>query len=244
MKKRKLSGLVALASTAVLLFGGASAANAQGDSLGHARPAFPAPEEVRFGATYEESVVLGLVGEEPTGGVSSRSIPFNPIDSLQCDVMNNADHVLIDDMYTYAYANGAEVLWPGGDVDLLCGTDTTSGFKHIRSRHQWPGVGGSNGWETVRASASAALGYTAPQTWDEFMIHAVHDTLDYSFPEPVVNQAQQKVCFSAPFHIWKGTQVYATYYANTVVSKSNFIVVTAFLSNSSYFSACNTSWSN
>lgn len=203
-------------------------------------------EEVRFGPSLEHSVLIGVSGEDPaakSGTVSPQSIPFNPNDSLQCDALNNADYVLAD-IYSYAYSSpdGSQTLWPGGDIDLLCGTDNSSGFKHIRSRHQYPSFGAIHGWETVRASASDALGYTAPQSWDEFMIHAVHDTLDYSYPSPQVNNEKQKVCFSAPFHIYKGASIYASYYANTVVSKNNFIIVTAFLSNVSQASACYDGW--
>lgn len=203
-------------------------------------------EEVRFGPTLEQSVLIGLArraSENDSELASTKSIPFNPVDSLQCDALNNADHV-IEEIHSFPYStpDGSQILWPGGDIDLLCGTDNSSGFKHIRYRHQWPSFGATNGWETVRASASAALGYTSPQSWDEYMIHAVQDTLDYSYPSPQVNNDQQKVCFSAPFNIYKGTSVYASYYANTIVSKNNFRIVTAYLSNVSQASACYNGW--
>ncbi len=133
------------------------------------------------------------------------------------------------------------IVWSGGDLDLLCGTDATSGYEHIRQRHQWSSPNFPNSWETVRSSASDALGYTAPQSWDEFMAHAVEDTLDYDVL-PEHNNAQQKACFAMPFNIWKGEKIYASYFANTVVSKSNYIIITAFLSNNSQASACYNGW--
>ncbi|MBF4562347.1 hypothetical protein ITJ43_09355 [Microbacterium sp. VKM Ac-2870] len=173
--------------------------------------------------------------------MSPNSIPTNPNDILQCDFFNNADHVVWtvdtwprEDFY-------GNLIWSGGDVDLLCGTDATSGYKHIRQRHQNPSPNFWNGWETVRASASAALGYESPQKWDEYMTHAVEDTLDYD-PAPWVNNAEQKICFSAPFNIYKGSAIYASYYANTVVSKSNYVIITSFLSNQSQASACYDGW--
>jgi hypothetical protein len=60
---------------------------------------------------------------------------------------------------------------------------------------------------------------------------------DYSYPSPQTIPGD-KVCFSAKFRIYVGDQVYASYYANTIVSKTNYSVVTAFLSNNSQASAC------
>lgn len=191
--------------------------------------------EVRIGTSLEDSVLLGSAGEEPEASVFS--IPFNPVDVAQCNVLNNAEHVLTT-IDSWPYTNGSLTIWSGGDIDLECGTEDTSGFKHIRDRHQFASWNHPNGWETVRASASAALGYESPQTWDEFMIHAVEDTLDYSMPTPVVNYANDTVCFSAPFNIFVGGSIYASYYANTVVSRSNYTFVTAYLSDISYASAC------
>ncbi|MEN2741249.1 hypothetical protein ABCS02_25980 [Microbacterium sp. X-17] len=253
---------IAAVAAALLAFAPATAATA--DSL-QPTPAVggaqPGGEEVRFGTTLEDSVLLGVAGQDSGGvaspnsggvaspeggGVTIQTIPFNPGDVAACNLANNPNWVIVENIHTFPYDNGSgNPAWSGGDVDLLCGTETTSGFKHIRDRHQWGQIGSPNGWETVRASASGALGYQSPQSWDEYMIHAVHDTLDYANPYPAVNQEQQKVCFSAPFHIWKGTQIYASYYANTVLSKSNYIVITAFLSNNSQASACNsTAWND
>jgi hypothetical protein len=137
----------------------------------------------------------------------------------------------------WRFGNGTDITWPGGDVDLRSGTDTTSGYKHIRQRHQYPVPTLPNAWETVRQSASDALGYTSSAVWDKYMIHAIRDSLDYAYPYPT-NIGNQKVCFSAPFRIYKGAQTYASYYVNTVISKSNFIVVTAYPSSNSQYSDC------
>lgn len=225
----------------------AFASDTSGDAGNDQAPAASAGagEEVRFGTSLEHSVLIGVSGQDPAKSdtVSPMSIPFNPVDSVQCDALNNADYVLAE-LHSYAYStpDGTQTLWSGGDIDLLCGTDNSSGFKHIRSRHQYPSFGAVHGWETVRASASDALGYTSPQSWDEYMFHAVEDTLDYSYPSPQVNNEEQKVCFSAPFNIYKGASIYATYYANTIVSKNNFIIITSYLSNVSQASACYDGW--
>jgi hypothetical protein len=192
-------------------------------------------EEVRIGKTLEESTLIGISGEEPEQ-VSTRSIPLNPQDVWECDFASNPDHVVLE-IETWQYSNGGVTTWPGGDVDMLCGTDASSGYKHIRQRHQHPTPTLPNAWETVRQSASDALGYTSPQVWDEYMVHALHDSLDYSYPYPK-NVGNQKVCFSAPFRIYKGDQIYASYYVNTIISKSNFIVVTAYPSTNSFVSDC------
>jgi hypothetical protein len=193
-------------------------------------------EEVRIGKTLEDSTLIGISGEEPQD-VSARSIPLNPQDVFECDFNNNPDHVVLE-IYTYQYGGGSEPLvWTGGDVDLECGTDSSSGYKHIRQRHQYPTPTLPNAWETVRDSASDALGYTSPQVWDEYMVHAIHDSLDYSLPYPR-DIGNDKTCFSAPFHIYKGAQIFASYYVNTILSSSNYIVVTAYPSTNSAYSDC------
>ncbi len=69
------------------------------------------------------------------------------------------------------------------------------------------------------------------------MVRAVNDALTQSNPYPVYNKVNNTVCFSAPYYIFKGTRVYASYYVNVVVSKSNHSLVTAYPSNS-FKSAC------
>lgn len=144
-------------------------------------------QQVRVGTTLEDSV---LVGESSESGISTQSVPFNPNDVLQCNVRNQAEHVL-ETVENWPYGSGSQTIWPGGDIDLLYGTENTSGFKHIRDRHQYASTTHPNGWETYRASASSALGYEAPQSWDEYMMHAIHDTLDYSSPLPRINSSSQ-----------------------------------------------------
>ncbi|MEU4014094.1 hypothetical protein AB0E56_02405 [Microbacterium sp. NPDC028030] len=58
-----------------------------------------------------------------------------------------------------------------------------------------------------------------------------------SYPHPQTVPGD-KVCFSAPFRIFKDGQVYASFYANTIVSKTNYIVITAYPSDNSQASAC------
>jgi hypothetical protein len=105
---KKFAAAAAFAVIAVLATGGVASADdldsPEGTSIAAAAEQVPAVgEEVRFGRTLEDSVHLGYSGDAPA---ASRSIPFNPVDSLQCDVLNNANHELVT-MYTLPYDNGS-----------------------------------------------------------------------------------------------------------------------------------------
>ncbi|WP_460800719.1 hypothetical protein [Microbacterium sp. GXF6406] len=162
---------------------------------------------------------------------------FDPIDSLQCDVLGNADHTITNySIYRFDTPSGDPWITAGA-VSLLCGTDTTSGFKHIRSRHQSSTSFHPNSWETIRSSAIAA-GANPGIPWDDYMDHAIQDSLDFAMPFPA-NIGGGKACFSTIFHIWVGEEVYASWYVNSIVAVSNRLVVTAYPSDIAYTSDCN-----
>ncbi|WP_251448164.1 hypothetical protein [Microbacterium sp. USTB-Y] len=69
------------------------------------------------------------------------------------------------------------------------------------------------------------------------MDHAIKATLDMPQP-PAVALSNDKACFSAPYHIWQGTKIYSSWYANTISSVNNNIVITAYLSDSYWTSDC------
>lgn len=82
------------------------------------------------------------------------------------------------------------------------------------------------------------LGLLVPLVWEQYMVHAVQGSLDFASQYPK-NIGDQKVCSSAPFHLSQGAQIFASNFLNTIISKSNFSVVTAYPSTNSQFSACN-----
>lgn len=172
-----------------------------------------------MGKTLEDSTLIGISGEPE----ASTNL-FDPVDSLQCDALGNAGHV-IETHYVYQFN-----IYPAGLIDLKCGTDTTSGFKHIRFRHQWAPPGYVGSWEGVRQAASNELGYPAPETWDDFMWNAVTDSLDQPIAPPVAQEGN-KVCFSTTFNIWRGTKPVALFWVNTIMSVNNRIVITAYPSD-------------
>lgn len=69
------------------------------------------------------------------------------------------------------------------------------------------------------------------------MDHAIQDTLDMPMPLPS-DIGNNKACFSAPFYIWVGTEIYSYWYANTILSVNNNRVITAYLSDNDYVSDC------
>jgi len=231
--------IIGCAATLVVALSAGSAVADDG-SAGLVTETATPTQEVRFGPSLEESVLIGVATAPTSGGMTTQSIPLSPQDIFECDIKSNKNHVVWE-TESWTRKQGSTTLWAGGDLDLRCGSDSTSGYKHIRHRHQYASASFPNAWETVRASASKALGHQAPQPWDSFMSRAVMDTLKNDLI-PAVNSAQQKACFAAPFHIWKGGKKFASYYANTVVSKSNYIIITAFLSNNSQASACYNGW--
>lgn len=175
--------------------------------------------EIRMGKTLEDSTLIGIENDP----VMSTDL-FDPSDSLFCDGANDPNHV-VETHYTYGFP-----LLSAGNVDLFCGTNTSMGFKHIRARHQWNPPGYTGSWEGVRAAATAALGYTAPLTWDDYMWDAVKVTLDIPITPPYAT-GPGKLCFTSDYYIWKGSEKAAAFYVNTIVSQNNRLVITAYPSD-------------
>lgn len=189
--------------------------------------------EVRIGTEYEDSTVVGLVGDEP--GITPYL--FDPGDSLNCDLLNDANWT-ITNYFHYAtdHPTTGNSWVPQGYTPLLCGTDTTSGFKHIRYRHQWGNTLHPHSWEAFRQSAIDAGASTA-FSWDDYMDKAIKDTLDFPYPYPS-DQGNGKACFSVDFYVWVGDEIYSSWYANTILSVNNNRVITAYLSDNNYYSDC------
>jgi hypothetical protein len=156
---------------------------------------------------------------------------FDAGDSFNCDFKKT------DTWQITSYKlRSKDLLLPSKTVKLYCGT-ATYGFTHIRARHQWGTKAHPNSWEKLRASATAALGKTAPYSWDDFMDNAIKDTLFTTSPRPSA-LPNSMGCWSAPFHIWKGSRIYSSWYANTIISRSGHHIVTAYLSDPGKTSDC------
>lgn len=227
IRSKVCTGIIAAALLALIPAAGASA------STSDAPEPDDHPVEVRMGATLEDSVFLGYEDTPPI-----TPFLFDIGDTIACDWAGNADHVVATIEDTYPYTNGSTTIWPGGDVDLACGTNETSGFKHIRARHQNGVPGHPNSWELLKDSASDALGYETSYSWDDFMFDASHDAIFWSHPTPVKQTANQTTCFSADYYIWKDGVPYSQWKANVIVSYTSFEIVTSFLSDYSWVSDC------
>lgn len=244
--------VVGLALSALAIVAQSSAATAAAGAAAEAVPRSSAldpsfdidahrGEELRIGSTWESSRFVGIVGGGGQGGAqnAARSIPMNPADVFSCNIQNNADHVLAE-LSTYEYSNGGEIFWPGGDVDLLCGTEPTSGFKHIRDRHQWSTPEHPNAWEDVRSALYRLTGSMPSEPWDFFMWEATNNTVGQSDIPVYVNTIAQKSCFHAPYRIFRedGTVV-AEWTSNVILSRNNFVVISSFMSDRTGTHDCN-----
>jgi hypothetical protein len=200
-------------------------------------PDVPAPDpdnigkELRIGPSLEDSVSLGVVGDPPmTANL------FDPIDTYQCEVIGNADHMIVE-VYTYEIGTpSGGYLWPGGDTDLRCGTTSTSGWKHIQERHQWPNSFHPYAWESIRYEASRILGHPSEASWDDYM----WDAVQWTFAEPAERSylGNDKVCLSVDYALWLDYQPVTWFYVNTIASRNNLLVISAYPSDSRYYTDC------
>ncbi|WP_295791414.1 hypothetical protein [uncultured Microbacterium sp.] len=191
-------------------------------------------ETLLAGTSFETAKVIGQVGvaevsDKPQMGTFS--VPLDPTDWAVCDVGGDANRVL-GTIYTWPFTNAGENLWWGGDVDLLCGTPSTSGWKHIRDRHQYDSPGHPNSYEDVRGVFYKLTGNLPSAPWDFYMWEAVTATLDQPEHPIMVNKSEQKTCFHAPYRIFTGNgQVVAWWTNNVILSRNNFTIITAFFSD-------------
>lgn len=137
---------------------------------------------------------------------------LDPVDSYQCNVRNNSSHMIT----SYSAARGGG--YGGGTIRLFCGThnastNTGSGFKHIRERHQGE-------WQTKKDS------WGLGGTWDDFMDWATASAL--AAPSEATDQGNGKSCFTAPIQLRRsdGT-VAATFYPRVIISRNNTLVITS-----------------
>ena len=143
MAKKRRVRLAILAGLAAFVIAASSAAPAmaagnggEGNNPGSTsganagKPGKPG-DEIRIGTSLENSTLLGVVGE-----TAVTPYLFDPLDTLNCDWGNDPNWE-VTSYWHYRFDNAWGPWIPEGSTPLKCGTDTSSGFKHIRSRHQW-----------------------------------------------------------------------------------------------------------
>lgn len=203
---RKLSLLIVAGVTSVTLAGSPAVAS----------PPDPITDSTGYYVVVGEEVYSPTEGVEPSTdrpspalrrGGSVSPMLLDPVDSLQCNVRNNANHMVTS--YT-AVAGGG---FAGGTIRLFCGTSTTSGFKHIRDRHQAD-------W------AAKLTKYGLGGTWDDFMDFATRQSL--AAPSRAVDQGYGKSCYTTPVQIRRADGVIAeTFYPRVIISRNNTLVITS-----------------
>lgn len=133
---------------------------------------------------------------------------LDPVDSLQCNVNNNAGHMVTS--YQAAAGGG----FGGGTIRLLCGTSAGSGYKHIRDRHQAD-------WTRKLTK------YGLPGAWDDFMDFATRQSL--ASPSRATDQGLSKSCYTTPIQILnRNGTVAETFFSRIIISRNNTLVITSF----------------
>ena len=185
----------------------------------------PNNNEVRVGATLKDSTLIGYVDETPM----SVNL-FDPVDTWNCEVVHNPDHVIVTlETYELGTPSGG-FLWPGGDLDLACGTEGTHGWWHIKARHEASTAAHPWSWNTIRDRAASLVEDGTPiPHWDDFMWDAVESSV--TFPRSATSGGNQKVCFSTEYSLWVGSAPVETYWVNTIAARDNLRVITAYLSD-------------
>ncbi|MGH8010516.1 MAG: hypothetical protein ACREQ3_26275 [Candidatus Binatia bacterium] len=161
--------------------------------------------------TFDEFIELGgnLESEDSSDAPAIQPMLLGPVDLLECNVLNNADHMII------SYDTMARSGWPGGVLRLFCGT-LSSGYKHIDDRHAADWI-----------SKGESIGYYE-QPWDDLMDSAVWvSTLGESSAGITVNQGSGKWCMTTPMTFWIGDQLVGTMDPRIILSENNMLVITA-----------------
>lgn len=172
----------------------------------------PPPTDAWYAVVNGEYYVPGdgLETATPTvqhgrGGSMVTPLLLDPVDSFQCNVRNNANHMVTS--YTAKAAGG----FVGGTVRLFCGTSTGSGYKHIRDQHQAD-------WTAKMAK------YGIPGTWDDFMDWATSESL--KVPSRAVDQGSNKTCYTTPVTIGNSNGS-ETFQPRVIISRNNTLVITS-----------------
>lgn len=180
----------------------------------------------------ESSLLLGVTGEPE---VMPRLL--DPIDVINCQTLNNENHVVknFTVMWPLSLPDGSTFI-DAGELALKCGTATSNGWKHIQDRHQYSTSAHPNSWESIR-NAGNSVGAFPGWAWDDYMDHAVQDSIDW--PMPFVRDiGSNKACVSTLFHIWVGETPQYTFWVNTIISVNNDLIISAYPSDNAQLSDC------
>lgn len=158
------------------------------------------------GARFTPDPDWTWIGDQGTPS-DGDAAPFllDPVDLVQCNIRNNASHTV-----TWWTAKKT-INYSGGRTDLKCGTQTSSGYKHIKFKHQ-------SEWQD-RANE---IGGGA---WDDMMNWVVGTTLEY--PSATYTQSGLKACYTTTIAVVKNGKIVKTYNPRIIVSVNNKIVITA-----------------
>ncbi|MEF9981081.1 MULTISPECIES: hypothetical protein [unclassified Glutamicibacter] len=149
--------------------------------------------------------------ESPSGLQVANPALLGAIDSFNCNVSRNRGWNVT------SYTAKGYSAFAGGKVNLKCGTSSTSGYLHIKSRHayEWAKRIGSVG------------GYGR---WDDFMDYATRSILKN--PAMIRNAGGGKLCYSAPIVLTNAKRTKkVTFNPTVVISKTNKLVITSYPSS-------------
>lgn len=133
---------------------------------------------------------------------------LGPVDSLNCNVSRNKNWNIT------SYTAKGYSSFAGGKVNLKCGTSSTSGYFHIKSRHayEWAKRIGSVG------------GYGR---WDDLMDYATRSILKN--PAVIRHAGSGKLCYSAPIVLTNAKRTKkVTFNPTVVISETNKLVITSY----------------
>lgn len=146
-----------------------------------------------------------LNGGAPGGQVTP--LLLDPVDSLECNVRNNANHMVT------SYSAAARGGFVGGTIRLFCGTSAGSGYKHIRDRH-------ATDWSNKLTKHGLA------GAWDDLMDFATRQAL--AAPDYATDQGSGKSCFTTPVQLYRSNgTLLETFKPRVVISRNNTLVITS-----------------
>lgn len=138
---------------------------------------------------------------------------LGPVDSFNCNVARNKNWNVT------SYTAKGYSSFAGGKVNLKCGTSSSSGYFHIKSRHAYD-------WAQRIGSVG---GYGR---WDDLMDYATRSILKN--PALTRHAGSGKLCYSAPIVLTNSKRTKkVTFNPTVVISETNKLVVTSYPSSKS-----------
>lgn len=208
MKLRAFFVILSLLTCVGLLFSGLEAAPAVAVSP------MSAPSKIGPAGLLEEKVVVSFGGEEVrtyTNG-PARSGYLGPTDHLQCMVYG------VESRKIRQFKVKKHGVF-SGNVKMLCGSATTSGYRHIAARHQKDWFKKLNWLKNKNVSG-----------WDHYMFSAVKGAL--ANPTKIKRQKGNKICYQGTVHreLWVNRKLKKkdSYTMKVILSTNHKRVITAY----------------